>query len=151
MQLSEFDLNLFVVFETVYREGSLTKAAESLKVTQPAISSSLARLRAECGDPLFVRSGRGVVPTPLARQIIEPVRTSLRLMQSSLNASAVFDPSTANVHFSVSVGDYYSTLLAPTLTGELLETAPKCIDQFSPLRSRNDRERPRRGKCGSSD
>ena len=66
MKLPKVDLNLFVVFDTVYTERNLTRAARILHITQPAVSNALKRLRAAFGDPLFVRTPRGVAPTPVA-------------------------------------------------------------------------------------
>ena len=63
MKISTFDLNLFVVLNAIYTEGSLTKAAEVVGITQPAVSNALARLREKFDDELFVRTGSGMVPT----------------------------------------------------------------------------------------
>ncbi|WP_354678065.1 LysR family transcriptional regulator, partial [Cupriavidus plantarum] len=66
MQLSRIDLNLFVVFDAIYSEGSITAAARQLNLTQPAVSHALGRLRTLFDDPLFERRGQGMAPTPLA-------------------------------------------------------------------------------------
>ena len=63
MKISSFDLNLFVILNAIYTEGSLTKAAEVVGITQPAVSNALARLREKFNDDLFVRTGSGMVPT----------------------------------------------------------------------------------------
>ena len=63
MKISSFDLNLFVIMNAIYTEGSLTKAAEVVGITQPAVSNALARLRERFNDDLFVRTGTGMVPT----------------------------------------------------------------------------------------
>ena len=75
---ARIDLNLFVVFDVIYREGNLTRAAEQLNLSQPAVSHALGRLRECFNDPLFERAGRGVAPTPLAKAIIGRVRTALQ-------------------------------------------------------------------------
>lgn len=64
MALNRLDLNLLHVFDTIYREGSLTRAARALHLTQPAVSHSLSRLRDHFDDPLFTRQGNQMVPTP---------------------------------------------------------------------------------------
>jgi DNA-binding transcriptional LysR family regulator len=64
--LVRIDLNLFVVFEVIYEQRNLTRAAEVLCLTQPAVSNALARLRRACGDPLFVATRQGMQPTPYA-------------------------------------------------------------------------------------
>ena len=74
MNLHRIDLNLFAVFDAIYTAGSLTKAADVLCITQPAVSNSLARLREMLSDPLFVRTGHSMTPTPVAQNIIGPAR-----------------------------------------------------------------------------
>ena len=76
--LARVDLNLFVVFEAIYAEGGITRAARRLNLSQPALSHALARLRGLFGDALFARHGRAMAPTPLARPLIEPAREALR-------------------------------------------------------------------------
>ena len=78
MKLSQVDLNLFVVFDAIYAEQNLTRAAEILHITQPAVSNALNRLRETLGDPLFVRIARGMRPTPVAHTLVEPIRAALR-------------------------------------------------------------------------
>ena len=67
MNLSNIDLNLFVVFDAIYSEANLTRAGEIIGITQPAVSNSLSRLRTMFDDPLFVRTAKGMTPTPVAR------------------------------------------------------------------------------------
>ncbi len=124
MNLTQIDLNLFVVFEAIYAEGNLTRAGEVLHVTQPAVSNALARLRENFGDPLFVRAGRGVAPTPVAENLIGPVRQALRQLQSSLDARARFEPAEARRTFDISLSDIGASLLLPGLLAELASTAP---------------------------
>ena len=85
MRLDRFDLNLLVIFEAIYSEGGLTRAAERLNMAQPTVSNSLARLREAYNDPLFARSGRGVVPTPFARDMISSVRQAVCLKPKPAN------------------------------------------------------------------
>src|SRR5690554_7533628 len=89
MALNRLDLNLLHVFDTIYREGSLTRAAKALHLTQPAISHSLARLRDHFNDPLFTRQGNQMVPTPLARRFLESMRPGLDRKSTRLNSSHV--------------------------------------------------------------
>ena len=70
MKISTFDLNLFVVLNAIYTEGSLTKAAEVVGITQPAVSNALARLREKFDDDLFIRTGSGMTPTQKTENII---------------------------------------------------------------------------------
>ena len=74
IHLSRIDLNLFVVFDAIYTEGGITRASKRLSLTQPAISHALGRLRELFDDPLFMRQGKAMIPTPMARVMIDPVR-----------------------------------------------------------------------------
>ena len=76
MNIKDFDLNLLVVFDAVLSEGSISRAAARLELSQPAVSNALARLRKRTGDRLFVRLANGVVPTPYAASIAEPILLS---------------------------------------------------------------------------
>ena len=87
------DLNLLVVFDAIYAEGSVTRAARALHLSQPAVSHALGRLRRLFGDPLFERQGRIMVPTPAAHQAIPAVRQALQLLETSLVGAERFDPS----------------------------------------------------------
>ena len=92
MKLSNIDLNLFVVFDAIYTEGNLTRAGEIIGITQPAVSNSLSRLRTLFNDPMFVRTADGMVPTPVAQNIVGSVRQALGLIRSSVQESESFDP-----------------------------------------------------------
>ena len=104
MHISRVDLNLFIVFDAIYTEGSVTRASAKLNLTQPAISHALGRLRTMFGDPLFVRKGHLMVSTPLARSIIEPVRQSLRGFEVTLNKLNRFDAATTEKQFTLALG-----------------------------------------------
>ena len=84
MNLANIDLNLFIVFDAIYTEGNLTRAGQIMGITQPAASNALARLRDTFNDPLFIRTAQGMMPTPLAQNIITPVRSALHLLRSSV-------------------------------------------------------------------
>jgi DNA-binding transcriptional LysR family regulator len=101
MHLSRIDLNLLVVFDTVFTEGSITAASRKLSLSQPAVSHALARLRDVFGEPLFERQGRGIAPTPLARSIAGPVREALGAMERTFGQAAGFEPTTAERHFRI--------------------------------------------------
>ena len=90
MNFRTLDLNLLRVFDEVMAEGNLTRAANTLAMTQPAVSNALKRLRDSLGDPLFVRSGYGVEPTPLARSIWPSVRDALSQLRAVI-APSEFD------------------------------------------------------------
>ncbi len=82
MNLRSIDLNLLLVFEVIYSEGNLTRAADKLAMSQPAVSNALARLRTTLDDQLFLRTPRGMTPTLRAKQMIQEVRQALDLITS---------------------------------------------------------------------
>lgn len=125
MNLSRIDLNLLVVFDTVYGEGGITAASRKLHLSQPAVSHALARLRDLFGEPLFVREGRGVAPTPLARNIIGPVREALSTVQRTLGSVGRFDPSTATRHFRIGMREALEPTVLATLARAVTGAGPK--------------------------
>jgi len=122
--MSKIDLNLFVVFDAIYSQQSLTKAAGVLHVTQPAVSSSLAKLRAIFDDPLFVRTQNGMGPTPLARQLIATVRESLKNLDNCITARIEFNPATVNKTFRIHATENAELILLPRLLTQLNREAP---------------------------
>ena len=124
MHISRVDLNLFIVFEAIYSEGSVTRASQKLNLTQPAISHALARLRQLFDDPLFERRGHAMVATPLARSSIEPVRRALRGFELTLNGLARFDPAQSEKQFTVAVRDVLEATILPPLIEGIGATAP---------------------------
>jgi DNA-binding transcriptional LysR family regulator len=127
MQLSRVDLNLFVVFDAIYTEGSISRAAELLHLTQPAVSHALGRLRGTLGDELFVRTSRGVNPTPMARNMIKAVRQSLQVLQSVVQEGHRFEPATAERTFRLSLRDIFEVMLLPGLSAVLNRVAPGIV------------------------
>ena len=124
MHLSRIDLNLFVVFDAIYTEGGVTRAAERLNLTQPAVSHALARLRETFGDPLFERQGRVLVPTPLARNIAGRVRQTLQAMEGLVNEGRAFDPVAAPRRFVIGMRDVLESVLLPPLAAQVALEAP---------------------------
>jgi DNA-binding transcriptional LysR family regulator len=125
MRLDRTDLNLFVVFDVIYTERNLTRAGTVLHLTQPAVSSALNRLRAVFGDELFVRNPRGMQPTPVADNIIGPIREALTLLNFSLNEGAAFDPERSEKVFRLSMNDLSEYMLLPGFMAALQKNAPK--------------------------
>lgn len=124
MHISRVDLNLFIVFEAIYAESSVTRASLKLNLTQPAISHALGRLRVMFDDPLFVRQGHLMVSTPLARSIIEPVRHSLRGFEVTLNKLNRFDPASTEKEFTLALRDVLESTVLPPLMVALEHDAP---------------------------
>ena len=99
--LQTLDLNLLRVFDAVARERHVTRAAESLNLSQPAVSNALARLRATLHDELFLRRPGGVEPTALALSLAQPVAEVLDRLRQMLALQAPFDPATTDRVFTV--------------------------------------------------
>jgi DNA-binding transcriptional LysR family regulator len=111
MDLGSVDLNLLVVLDALLRERNVTRAAERLHLSQPAVSTALARLRRTLDDPLLVRHGRNLALTPRAEALIDPVRETLATIEQSILRPPAFDPSTDDRAFSVLGSDYVATVL----------------------------------------
>lgn len=124
MSFRNIDLNLFAVFEVIYDTGNLTLASEILNVTQPAVSNSLARLRIHIEDPLFVRAGKRMNPTPTADQLIVPVRKAMRLLEGSIEKQETVNPAEIKKTLRISIGDVGEAILLPKLVAELRKEAP---------------------------
>jgi DNA-binding transcriptional LysR family regulator len=125
VHIEQLDLNLLVVFHAVYAEGGVTRAAQKLHLTQPAISHALGRLRDLVGDPLFVRKGRAMVATPRARDLIIPVRRSLRGLEAALNQVERFDARTTERSFTIGLRSPSEAVLLPSLMLRLAKAAPR--------------------------
>ena len=123
MKISSFDLNLFVILNAIYTEGSLTKAAEVVGITQPAVSNALSRLREKFNDDLFVRTGSGMVPTQKTENMITDVQSALTLIQQSVNEPDTFDPKSSKRNFKLSLGDVSEGRVLPFIMKEIYEDA----------------------------
>ena len=113
--LSRVDLNLLVVLDAIVAEGGVSRAAERLNLTQPAVSHALARLRELFDDPLFVREGRSLAPTSLTKRLIEPLRQSLLALGTLIEKGESFDPARTETTFTVSMRDPMEVLILPAL------------------------------------
>jgi DNA-binding transcriptional LysR family regulator len=123
MDLSRFDLNLLLVFEAVLRERSVTRAADRLSLSQPAMSHALNRLRHLLKDQLFVRGTTGMEPTPRAEQLSTAVARILDDLRRSLEPNE-FDPQTANRRFKIAINNYAAVVLAAPLISVCARLAP---------------------------
>jgi DNA-binding transcriptional LysR family regulator len=124
MKISSFDLNLFVIMNSIYTEGSLTKAAEVVGITQPAVSNALSRLREKFDDDLFVRTGSGMIPTQKTENIIADIQNALQLMQKSVNQPDEFNPERSERTFRISLGDINEGRILASLLEKIGENAP---------------------------
>ncbi|MEX5509517.1 LysR substrate-binding domain-containing protein [Pseudomonas paralactis] len=121
--LRRIDLNLLVVLDALLSEQHVTRAAERLHLSQPAVSHALARLRDMLGDPLLVRQGGALVPTARALELAAPLAQALGQVQALL-APNRFDPASAKRRFRVAMSDYSAAILLPGLVRILRNEAP---------------------------
>ncbi|MFT6775118.1 MAG: DNA-binding transcriptional LysR family regulator [Paracoccaceae bacterium] len=124
MHISRSDLNLLTVFEAIYAQGGVTRAAEALNLTQPTVSHALARLRDKIGDPLFVRRGQRLEPTPAARQMIGPIQAALGAIDATIAGLGAFDPAAAHAEMLIGMHPLLDTALFPALAAQGLAEAP---------------------------
>lgn len=124
MHLNGVDLNLLVGLDALLTHKNVTRAAEQLKVTQPAMSAALQRLRVHVGDPLLQPVGRELMLTPRAHAIQQPVKSLLAQICNILNYDADFDPQRSERRFVLAMSEYCAEVLAPGLTRHLSEHAP---------------------------
>ena len=128
---SNLDTRSLEVFVAVLREQSVSRAAEGLGMSQSAVSHTLERLRRALGDPLFVKSGRGIVATRYARMTGPHVQQILDELKA-LPEGPPFDPATARFTFTIAANDYQRDLLLPPLMQRLCERAPGIRLQIIP-------------------
>src|SRR5438552_3158021 len=124
MELQDIDLNLLVLFNQLLVERRVSKVADNLGLTQPAVSNALARLRKLLGDELFLRTPAGMEPTPFADQLAESVTYALGMIHSALNQRSTFDPKTSAQSFTVGMTDIGEIYFLPTLMERLSQEAP---------------------------
>ena len=124
MNIDHFDLNLLIAFDVLMRERNVSRTAEKLNVSQPAISNSLKRLREYFGDPLLVRTTQGMEPTEKALALEPLVRQSLMMAEEVLLPTEGFDPATSDRVFRLLVSDYVEGTLISSLVTYLRARAP---------------------------
>jgi len=131
-KLNKVNLNLLLVFHMLFRKRSLTLTAETLCLSQPAVSHSLKKLRLLMGDPLFTKTLDGMQPTPLARQMDAAVAKGLFYFDQAIHKNSEFLPATSKREFRVSMMDYVSQQLLPKLIQHCLHYAPDlCFNMLS--------------------
>jgi DNA-binding transcriptional LysR family regulator len=131
VNLSGMDLNLLVAFDALLAESNVTRAAKRIGLSQPAMSNALARLRDVLGDPLFVRSPRGMLATPRARQLAAPVREALASLERALTTTG-FDPRSASRTFTIATPDSTELVLGAGLLERVSTEAPGVRLQLVP-------------------
>ena len=142
-----FDLNLLAVFVAIDEHRHITKAAKVLGITQPALSHALGRLRSLLGDQLFVKSSKGMVPTPKAEQLSAPIRSFLQSFEADVLGTQEFDSKTLKRTFKIHTTDLIECLLMPNLLQIFAEDAPKLQVVSRPAGFSLPRDELERGVC----
>ena len=124
MDFHGIDLNLLAAFNALMTERNVTRAATQVGVSQPAMSAALSRLRKLLGDPLFLRSPDGLLPTPRARELAEPIAQALNQIKTALVATTGFSPADAVLTINLGLSDYPAFVLLPKLLQALRKHAP---------------------------
>ncbi len=124
INLAGVDLNLLVVFNAIMQERHVTRAADRIGMTQPAVSHALKRLRGLFGDPLFVRVPGGMEPTPAAIEAGEAIGSILETIEAVIATHRGFEPATAHRTFTVGLSDYAAFVVLPTLLEHVRREAP---------------------------
>jgi DNA-binding transcriptional LysR family regulator len=138
MNFQTFDLNLLRIFDAVMTEQNITRAAERLSTTQPAVSNALKRLREAANDDILVRTARGMKPTPRAEEIWPAVRAALASLEGVLSPEH-FDISTAKASLRIAMADSTANLLLPQLMERVRKEAPEIDIRMVPLPGRDPR------------
>ena len=133
IHVSERDLRLFLVLDAVLAENSVTRAASRLGVTQSAVSHSLRELRVRLGDPLVVRTGNTLEPTPLAQRLRPDLKVGLDAFERLLRYEQHFDPATSTRVFSLATPDHPQFTMIPQFIGQLRRTAPGVNIRVRPI------------------
>ena len=124
VQLARLDLNLLVLFDVVFQEGHVGRAAERLNLTASAVSHGLTRLRRALNDPLFLRTPKGVVPTARAIELAQPIDELLARAQSIMAAAEPFDATKSRRHFTIGAPDALAAVFLLPLLAVLRDKAP---------------------------
>jgi DNA-binding transcriptional LysR family regulator len=124
LRIKKLDLNLLVALDALLQERNISRAAERVNLSQPAMSNALGRLREYFGDELLIPVGRQMMLTPRAESLQQPVREILLRVDSDVVAPAVFDPATSIRSFSMLVSDFTTTVFMPPLLRALYSSAP---------------------------
>jgi DNA-binding transcriptional LysR family regulator len=138
MNFQTFDLNLLRIFDAVMTEQNITRAAERLATTQPAVSNALKRLREAANDEILVRTARGMKPTARAEEIWPTVRAALASLEGALSPQQL-DISATKGSFRIAMADATATLLLPQLMDRVRAEAPEIDIRMVPLPGRDPR------------
>ena len=136
MELHQFDLNLLVALDALLTERNVTHAGVRVNLSQSAMSGTLARLRRLFHDQLLVSVGRRMTLTPLAQELVDPVREILLLVRGAIGTKSHFEAATSTHHFSISVSDYATTILMADMLRDVKPKAPGITFELRPISRR---------------
>lgn len=145
-RLASIDLNMLYAFDALMAERNVTRAALIVGVRQPALSATLSRLRRTLSDPLFVREGQRLVPTPVAESLAGPVSAALKGAQAIIDGRRSFDPVRDKRQFTVLASDYVSVILLHPLLARLKSESPDVEMNVRPI-APDFADRLRRGQA----
>jgi len=134
VDLANVDINLLVAFDALMSEGGVTAAANRMHVGQSAMSATLLRLRRLLDDPVLVRTGRTMAPTPLALSLERPIREALSQIDQLLTERPTFDPTRDHRTFSIMASEYATVAVLHPLSVKLRKVAPNASLRISPVR-----------------
>lgn len=137
MNIGSLDLNLLVAFDAIEQERNITVAANRIGISQPAMSNALARLRRTFNDPLFVRTGRGMEPTPFAKKLSRPIRRSCSLINDALRTAGNFEAATSRRKFVFYMSDIGEKVNLPIIMPHLQKMAPNITIKVSRIPQRD--------------
>jgi DNA-binding transcriptional LysR family regulator len=126
VSLSSLDLNLLVMLDAVLTEKSVARAARRLHDTPSAVSNALSRARAALGDPIVVRSGRGIVPTPRGAELAPALSRTLRELEEAVEGTS-FDPASTTRTFTLAVADAGQVVRLPAVAAAFAATMPRAL------------------------
>lgn len=134
---TNLDLNLVPIFDAIYREKSVGKAAEQLGLSQSNMSHALRRLRDFFEDPLFIKTGDGMRPTPKAEDLSQSMLEIVKLIQNDLLTASSFNPKKSTRTFNLCMTDMGELVFLPPLISKLRKDAPQCSIRSMQLRPKN--------------
>ena len=133
MDLQRFDLNLLVALDALLTEKNVTRAGTRMNLSQSAMSGALSRLRGFFQDELLVAVGRRMVLTPLAEDLVQPLRDVLLQVHGTIATKPHFDPASSNRHFSIAVSDYVTSVLMTDLLSHVKVLASQITFELRPV------------------
>ncbi len=135
MKLHQFDLNLLLAFDALMTCRHVTRAAEQLFISQPAMSHALNRLREQFTDPILVKTPQGMQPTAKALRLHAGIQQALHLLEQQIDDTEQFEPETSNRRFVISTTDYVECVFIPPLIQLLKQIAPQVQIEIAILRT----------------